>query len=330
VDDEPALLQMLVRVAELWGFVPQPASSAEAGLRVQAERPAPIVLTDLRMPGRGGVWLAKEVRQRWPETVVLVLTGEHDTDLAIECLNAGAQRYLSKPPCLHDLRTALNVAAELVRLRRERAQYQEHLEATVSRQTRRIRRLYLSGIESLVLALEARDPYTAGHSQRVRRYAVALGRRLGLPLPELRRLSLAAKLHDVGKVGVPEAILNKPDRLTPAEQQLIQRHPVLGEEILRPIIRSRAVLAAIRGHHERLDGLGYPDGLAGAHIPRLARLISVVDCFDALTSARPYREALPLGEAAELMRAAAGDQLEPEYVETWLEIWTGKAELVGH
>jgi HD-GYP domain-containing protein (c-di-GMP phosphodiesterase class II) len=173
--------------------------------------------------------------------------------------------------------------------------------------------------------MEERDPYTAGHSRRVRRYALRLGDALGLTGVERRHLSLAAKLHDIGKAGVPEAILHKQGRLNAAEDRIIKEHPVIGERILSPIIRSRTVLASIRAHHERLDGNGYPDGLVGDAIPLLARVVSIADCFDALTTSRPYRESLPAEVALDHIRAGAGTKFEPEFVRAFIEVMGTKS-----
>ena len=134
------------------------------------------------------------------------------------------------------------------------------------------------------------------------------------------KLSLAAKLHDIGKVAVPEAVLHKPGRLDAAEEEVVRLHPVVGERILKPIVRSRAILAGIRGHHERLDGKGYPDALRGEQVPLLARLISIPDVFDAVTSARAYRQAMPLTEALELIRQGAGTQFDQSLTNVFLEI----------
>jgi putative nucleotidyltransferase with HDIG domain len=183
-----------------------------------------------------------------------------------------------------------------------------------------VRRTFLSAIESLVRTIEERDWYTAGHSMRVRRYALALAREVGLPDRLKKQLSLAAKLHDIGKVAVPETILHKPAPLSAAEEEVIRQHPAAGERILSPIIKNRAVLAAIRGHHERLDGKGYPDGLSGAQVPLLARLIAIPDVFDALTSSRAYRQALPLHEALEVLRQGAGSHFDADLVRGFLPI----------
>jgi putative nucleotidyltransferase with HDIG domain len=181
-------------------------------------------------------------------------------------------------------------------------------------------RTFASAITSLVRVVEERDPYTAGHSRRVRAYALHLAAALGLERRLRKQLSLAAMLHDIGKVGIPDGILHKPERLTAEEDRIIRSHPEVGERILSPIVRSRAVLAAIRGHHERLDGSGYPDGLAGEQVPLLARLIAIPDCYDALTTARSYRAALPPHEALAIVQAGAGSQFDPLFVRTFLRM----------
>jgi HD-GYP domain-containing protein (c-di-GMP phosphodiesterase class II) len=198
--------------------------------------------------------------------------------------------------------------------------YGYRLERQARLQARRLRRTFLSAIDSLVRLQEECDPCTAGHSRRVRVYALRLAEAVGLGPRQRAHLSLAAKLHDIGKAGVPEAILHKPDALTPDEGNIIRLHPVIGERILAPIVRSRAVLSAVRGHHERLDGSGYPDGLRGEQIPLLARLLAVPDCFDALTSSRAYRAALPVSQALGALCAGAGTHFQPEFVQAFLRV----------
>ncbi len=318
VDDEPAARDVLVRAARSWAFECQAAASAEQALQLLERRLTPVVVTDLRMPGRGGVWLVQEVQRRWPEVSVIVITAGHDVDAVSDCLSAGAHHYFLKPINLDEFRHALEVTSRSYQVQSERERYRRRLERMVQRRTRQLRHTFLSGIDSLVRTLEARHPSTCGHSLRVRRYAVRLAETLGWPERERRRLALAAKLHDIGKVGIPEAILNKPEGLTAAEVAVVHEHPVIGERILTPIIQRPAVLAAIRGHHERWDGGGYPDGLAGADIPLLARMIAVADCFDALTSCRSYRDPLPRAEALQLLRAGAGTQFDPDLIPPFL------------
>jgi response regulator RpfG family c-di-GMP phosphodiesterase len=311
---------MLVRAARSWGYECQTVDSAESALEVLADHPTPLIVTDLNMPGRGGLWLVREIRGRWPKMAILVLTAAQDSDAVIECLNAGAHHYFLKPIRLNEFRHALETTLETYRLQREQERHERLLERTVRKQTRKIRRTFLSAIDSLIRTMEARDPYTTGHTLRVRQYALQLADAVGLDGRLRKELSLAAKLHDIGKVGIPEAILNKAARLTSEEFRLVQTHPGIGERIVAPVIRNPAILAAIRGHHERLDGSGYPDGLMGAKIPLLARLITIADCFDALTTSRAYRAALPIAQALELIRAGAGQQFDPNLVKTFLAL----------
>jgi putative two-component system response regulator len=311
VDDDPGALEALVRAARGWRFQCQSATSAEQALRLLERNPTSIVVTDLCLPGQSGVWLVHEIQRRWPEVSTIVLTGGSDAEAVSQCLSAGAHHYFLKPIQLDEFRHVLEATSRALRVQRAREEYREQLEHTVRRRTRQVRRTFLSAISSLVRTLEARDPYTCGHSLRVRDYVRALADVLDWDRLKCRQVSLVARLHDIGKVGLPEAILNKPDVLTQEERGIVREHPHIGERILAPIIRSRAIRAGIRGHHERFDGTGYPDGLAGEQIPMLARVVAVADCFDALTSARAYRAALPKHQALEILRAGAGSHFDP-------------------
>jgi HD-GYP domain-containing protein (c-di-GMP phosphodiesterase class II) len=175
-----------------------------------------------------------------------------------------------------------------------------------------------AGVARLFRALAEHDRATACHALRVRRYALALADAWGLDAGARQQLLLAARLHDVGKVGLPRSLLDKPGPLTAGEYRLVCEHAALGERLLRPVLHSPAVLAVVRGHHERPDGAGYPDRLRGSAIPWLARALAVVDCFDAMTSPRPYRRALTRAEATEQLRLAAGSQLDRAVVECFL------------
>lgn len=316
VDDEPVVLDILSRATRAWDFECQAATSAEEALAAFERRPTPVVVTDLRMPGRGGAWLVNELRNRWPETSVIVLTAWHDDAALAQCLEAGAHYFFSKPINLDELRNALRVTLAGHQVRRDRERYRRRLQ----RQTRNLRRTFLSAIDSLVRTLDARDPYTKGHSFRVRDYAGRLGAAVGLPEKVLKKLRLAAKLHDIGKVGMPEGILNKSTPLTSDEIGNVHDHPIVGERILSPITRSRTVLGAIRHHHERWDGSGYPDGLAGDQIPLLARIIAVADCFDALTSVRAYRASLPIESALALIELESGSHFDPNLVPVFTDL----------
>lgn len=329
VDDEPLAQDVLVRAAKMWDYDCQTAGTAEQALDLLEEHPTPIVVTDLKMPGRGGIWLVKEIRRRWPDVSIIVLTAGHDPEAATACLEAGADHFFLKPIKLDEFRHVLETTRRSHHIRRQKDLHRRQLERAVRHQTRRVRRTFLSAIDSLVRAMEERDPSTAGHSLRVRAHALALGEAVGLMRLEMKQLELAAKLHDIGKVGVPEAILHKQGALTEEEDHIIREHPIIGERVLTPIIRSRAVLAAIRGHHERIDGQGYPDGLRGDAIPLLARIISIADCYDALTTSRAYREPMAVREALEHLRAGAGTQFESAFVQAFVTLQEAKGLLVS-
>jgi HD-GYP domain-containing protein (c-di-GMP phosphodiesterase class II) len=172
----------------------------------------------------------------------------------------------------------------------------------------------MATVEALAAAVDAKDPYTQGHSQRVSRYAAALADALDLPAADVARIHLAGQLHDVGKIGVPDAVLAKPGKLSPDEYQAIQQHPVIGERMLAGVPFLQEILPAVRHHHERWDGQGYPDGLCGLHIPQDAAILAVADSFDAMTSSRPYRSALPLAEARRRILEGSGTQFDPQMV----------------
>jgi response regulator RpfG family c-di-GMP phosphodiesterase len=320
VEDEPMAQDVLARAVRLWDYDCQTANTAEQALELLERRLTQTVITDLRMPGRGGIWLVQEIRRRWPEVSIIVLTAGHDTEAVDACLAAGAHHYFLKPIKLDELRHALETTRRENDVRRKQDLHRNQLERAVRRQTRRVRSTFFSAIDSLVRAMEERDPYTAGHSRRVREHALRLGRAIGLDARAMRRLGLAAKLHDIGKVGVPEHILHKQGPLDDDEDRIIREHPVIGERVLAPIIHNQAVLAGIRGHHERLDGGGYPDGLRGEEIPLIARIIAVADCFDALTIARAYRQPLPVPLALEHLRAGAGGQFDTEIVDAFVAV----------
>jgi response regulator RpfG family c-di-GMP phosphodiesterase len=320
VEDEPAAQDVLVRAARLWDYSCQTASTAEQALQLLERNLTPIVVTDLRMPGRGGLWLVKEIRRRWPHVGIIVLTAGHEPEAAQECLRAGAQHHFFKPIKLDEFRSVLEKTWREYQRQREQQRVHDALRRAVRRQTRRVRRTFLSAITSLVRTVEQRDPYTAGHARRVRLYALRLADALGLDRRRRKQLGLAAVLHDIGKVGIPDNILYKPDRLNPEEDAVIRAHPEIGERILTPIVRSRAILAAIRGHHERFDGNGYPDRLAGENIPLLARLIAVPDCYDALTTSRAYRPALSQREALAILEAGAGTHFDPALTRAFLDL----------
>lgn len=180
--------------------------------------------------------------------------------------------------------------------------------------------MFLATMEALARTLEAKDRYTRGHSGRVAEYTVRLATALGIEVPQVESLRLASVLHDLGKIGIRDEVLNKPGRLTPEEYDLIKQHPLIAVQILQPLAVVQDIIPWIKHHHERYDGGGYPDGLAGENIPLGARIIALADSFDAMTSHRPYRRALPLEVALEEVRQGAGRQFDPQLAKVWLKL----------
>jgi response regulator RpfG family c-di-GMP phosphodiesterase len=320
VDDEAHLRRVLTRVMQSEGFHCTEASSGLEALDLLARHPATLVLTDLHMPGLDGVGLLREVRSRYPDTAVMLITAVVDVSTAVSCLGAGAMDYLTKPFHIEEVKARVHQALTRRRLVLENRGYQERLEERVTAQARRLEELFLASIQSLAEALEVKDPYTHGHSLRVAQFSSVIARTLGLDAELVRQIELGGKVHDIGKIGVREAVLNKPGALTPEEYQHIMIHPMVGWRLLSPLLGEVPhALSIVRSHHERFDGRGSPDGLRGLDIPVEARIAAIADTFDAMTSARPYRPGLPLNTTIEELRRCGGTQFDPEVLAAFLD-----------
>jgi putative two-component system response regulator len=320
VDDEPSVRRSLTRMLQAQGFTCLEAGSGREGLQVlERTGEIPLIISDMRMPELDGMGFLEAVRQKFPDSSVIMLSGISETTTAVDCLHLGAADFLLKPISLGELQARVSRALEKRALVLQNRFYQQHLEQQVQEQAQRIQELFLQGVQMLARALEAKDAYTRGHSIRVSQYAVATAAELGFAGPSLDGIRLGGELHDIGKIGTREAVLHKPSSLTPDEFRQITEHPALGERMLSPLAHeSPDVLRIVRSHHERLDGRGFPDGLRGERIPIEARIVAVADSFDAMTTRRPYREARPLDDAMLELRRVAGTQLDPEVVEAFI------------
>jgi putative nucleotidyltransferase with HDIG domain len=296
-----------------------------------------LVLLDIMMPGKPGPEVLKEIKAKYPDTAVIMVTAIADIQTAIGLMKLGAYDYIIKPVELNVLSVSLERALEKRNLIIENRDYQFHLEQRVEEQTKKIRQSVLNSITSLAYALEAKDKYTHGHSERVTEIAVAVARELTLPKGLLEKIRLAGLLHDVGKIGVSELILNKPGKLTSEEFELVKSHCEVGERILSPIIEDKEILEMVRHHHERYDGNGYPDGLSGKQMTQGASIIAVAeaytnilsqgalalavaDAYDAMTSDRPYRPAMPAEAACSELEKGKGKQFAPVIVDIFLSL----------
>jgi response regulator RpfG family c-di-GMP phosphodiesterase len=325
VDDDPAVRRTLCRILEGRGIACQEADSGPAALDLLRQNgEVALMVSDINMPGMDGIALLREVRRLFPDTAVIMLTGVAEVATAVQCLQEGAMDYLAKPVLVEEVRARVEQVLEKRRLVLEnrflQQSYQERLEAQVRALDRKNKEQFLGQIQMAVRMLEKKDEYTRGHSGRVAQYAVRTAVRLGYTGALLDELRLAGELHDIGKIGTRDAVLNKPGPLTAEEFEEIKRHTVEGEEILEPLRAEHPiVMQVVRWHHERMDGSGFPDGLMAGAIPEAARIVSVVDAFDAMTTTRAYRTFLtPRAGMAELLRCA-GNQFDPRIVEAFRE-----------
>jgi putative two-component system response regulator len=316
VDDEPRLRQVLVHLMRAGGFNCSEAANGEEAVAHLQQHPTTLVMTDLRMPKMDGIGLLRQVRERWPDVAVVMITAVSDVDVAVSCLAMGAMDYLMKPFHLEEVRARVGQALEKRRLLIENRGYHESLQAKVAVQARRLEELFLASVQSLAQVLELKDPYTRGHSIRVSDYSAVIARELGIEGEMLRQVELGGHVHDIGKIGVREEVLNKPGKLTDAEYEHIMTHPVVGWRILAPLLaETPAALNIVRSHHERYDGRGIPDRLVGMAIPIEARIAAAADAFDAMTSDRPYRpDGLHVDEAVKEIVRCSGTQFDPDVV----------------
>jgi response regulator RpfG family c-di-GMP phosphodiesterase len=318
VDDEERVRDVMARVLISEGFECRRAASGAEAVTLLEQESFDLAVLDIQMPVMDGTQLLAEVRLRWPEMGVVMVTAVSDVGTAVSCLTHGALDYVAKPFEIDEVRARVWQALEKRRLLRENREYQLHLERRVKEQADRIEEMFVLGVHSLVQALEAKDRYTRGHSARVAVYAVGIARQLGVDDATIAEIQLGGELHDIGKIGVREAVLQKPGPLSEEEYLHVMVHPIIGERILEPLLREHPiVLQVVRSHHERLDGAGLPDHLQGDAIPLVARIASVADSFDAITTGRPYMRSRPPEEAVAELRRCTGWQFDPTCVEAF-------------
>jgi putative two-component system response regulator len=329
VDDDASVRRSIARVIQAHGLATKEASSgAEALVILEREGEVPLVISDIYMPEMDGVTFIREALQRFPDMAIVMLTGVADVSTAVECLKLGALDYISKPVVIEEVQARVDKALEKRHLVLQNRFYQQHLESRVRELDRRNKQSLINGVQMLVQALEAKDTYTRGHSARVADYAVKTAVQLGYTGDRLEQIRLGGELHDIGKIGTREDILNKPAPLTPDEFQHIKAHSALGERILAPFLaESPSVLSIVRSHHERMDGAGFPDGLAGDAIPLEARIVAVVDAFDAMTTNRAYRPSRAPFDAVDELRRCTGTHFDSAVVSAFLRAFPDPSAL---
>ena len=318
VDDEETIRLALTKFLRSRGYNVQTAESGAAALDLLQRGKYVLMLCDVRMPGGSGVDLVPRALAIDPELAIVMLTAVNDAPTAAEVLSAGAMDYLMKPIELTDLQRAI----ERVLHRRELSIEQRNVErlireevalrtAELEREKLALRALSVDVVEALINALEAKDVYLRGHSQRVSHLAAAIAQDIGLDEDAVEEVRLAGRLHDVGKIGIRESVLNKPGPLTPEEFDHVRAHVRIGVDILTPLRHLGHSVLYVHDHHEHWDGSGYPRGLAGENISLGGRILCAADAFDALTSARPYRSALSPEATIEYLAAHSGALIDP-------------------
>jgi response regulator RpfG family c-di-GMP phosphodiesterase len=327
VDDEEEVRELLHEIFRSSGYRCRLAANGREALEAfEAERPA-LTVTDIKMPVMDGLEFLRRARAADPDAVVLVLTGVGDVRTAVKSLTSGAYDFILKPVNPDDLLHAAQRALEHRRSLVSRREHQALLERQVVETTRELEvavghleDTYRSTLEALGSAIDSRDVGTHAHSRRVRGYSLVLARAHGVPEARLRDLEHGVLLHDIGKIGIPDAILLKPGPLTPAEWTIMRRHPEIGRQVIEKISFLRGAVPIVYHHHERWDGTGYPSALCGEAIPLGARIFAVADALDAMTFDRPYSRAISLEAARDEIRRCAGTHFDPAVVDTFLGI----------
>jgi putative two-component system response regulator len=329
VDDEETIRLALRKFLRSRGYEVDIAGSGDQALESLDAGSFSLMLCDVRMPGMTGVQVVPQARAKDQDLAIIMLTAVNDAATATEVLSAGATDYLMKPVELADLQQAVDRAlqkrAELIEQRRVDTLIREEVAlrtAELEREKEALRLMSVSIAETLINAMEAKDVYLRGHSQRVAELAGQLAEEMGLDETISEDLRVAGRLHDVGKIGIRESVLNKPGCLTAEEFEHVKRHVQIGLDILAPLSHLRTPLEYVQHHHEHWDGAGYPQQLSGEQIPLGARILCAADTFDALTSKRAYREPMePLAALAHL-KVDVGKQFDPCVYEALVRVVT--------
>lgn len=299
-----------------------------------------VVMSDIRMPGKSGLELLDEIKAIDEDAIVVMISAVKDIESAISAMTKGAYDYVTKPFKLHEVALIAQKAVEKRRLILENREYQRELERRVEERTVELKnalseldKTYNFTLRAMVTALETRDTETRGHSMRVVNYTLKLANLLGIrDDDQLKVLEYGALLHDIGKIGIPDAILRKPAKLSTQEWQVMKTHPQIGYQILYKIKFLEEVSQIVLHHHEKFDGSGYPDGLLGNSIPLGSRIFTVADAIDAITSERPYREALTFEVASKQLKESSGAQFDPNLIDLFfsvdLDTWKEEKEKI--
>lgn len=320
IDDEEPIRMLLKEWLHTCGYECGEAADGSEGLNRALDEDWDLVLSDIVMPGLNGIELARVMKQFKSAVPVVMISAERSSGTIQSAFREGAYDFILKPFDMDELEMTIARALERSRLAKENEDYRLLLEKRVEEQAEKIRSLTIGSIISLANALEAKDSYTNGHSQRVGEYSFLVAQHLDMDHHFREQIRVIGQLHDIGKIGLRESILNKPDRLTEEEYDLMKRHPVVSADILKPVIKDVCVICGVRHHHERFDGKGYPEQLKGDLIPLEARILTVADTYDAITTNRAYRASRGYDVAAAEIKSCSGSQFDPDVADAFLRV----------
>ena len=324
-DDEEAISSILAKRLAREGYNCVTAKNGREALSHFYKDTFSLIITDIKMPEMDGIELLKRIKGINPNIRVIMVTGHPEINMAVEAMRLGAYDFIIKPADLELVALTVKKALESKRLEEEIEAYHSRLEELVEERTSRLQHAYrilkkthLDSVKVLAEAIDAKDPYTRGHSDRVKRMSLKIAMKMGFSEDRIESLEYGALLHDIGKIGIKDEVLQKPGPLSPEEYQYIQEHPLIGVKIVEGVEFFQDKIPMIRHHHEHFDGSGYPDGLAGEAIPLEARIITVPDAFDAMTSLRPHRGVMPLQDVLTEFEKCKGKQFDPQVLEIFL------------
>jgi len=325
VDDEKTIYSVIARRLAKEGYPCVMANNGREALGYFYKNNCSLIISDIRMPEMNGLELLKNVKAVRPNMMFIIMTAYPEIDMAVEAIRLGANDFIIKPVDLELMVFSVKKALDQKKMEEELEAYHKNLEQLVKERTSKLReallvlkKTHLDSVKVLAGAIDAKDPYTRGHSDRVRRLSMRIAAKLGFSQEKQESLVFGALLHDIGKIGIRDEVLQKKGQLSPEEYQYVQQHPLIGEKIVEGIDFFKDKIPMICNHHEHFDGSGYPDGLMGETIPLEARIIAVADSFDAMTSLRPHRRALPLEEVFAQLEKGKGKQFDSDIVEIFL------------
>ncbi len=322
VDDDVANLKMASKILISENMRVSCLKSGEETVKFLKGNRPDLILLDLHMPGMDGfeTIAAIKVDKNMAEIPVIFLTADDDRDTEAKGLSAGAMDFIKKPFSPEVLILRVKNTIDLIRLKTSLSDEVDKKTQEIVAQTEKLERLSMQIVKALSGAIDAKDTYTNGHSTRVAEYSREIARRAGFSQEEQNDIYMMGLLHDIGKIGIPDAIINKPSSLTEEEYKIIKNHPVVGAGILKNITELPKLMTGARWHHERYDGHGYPDGISGDDIPKEAQIIAVADSYDAMSSRRSYRDALPQAHIRSELIEGRGNQFAPEYADIMISM----------